>query len=270
MHTRRYIPLTTITVGLAFASLPYSTLGQETAADLRRMRNASAAEQASWINAHLSAGMPPSEIFGDLILNKSEVTLPLIEQKIEQVLRSPSSPDNFIDKSVDPQKFVDLAGLAIIEAGDGHSLREVSKLIKIDEKRFGHLVDRTLIEARSYRNPFIVAYQGLEIGDPAVESRIVSWAKLQLDLLDNKPLQRTPGPPEQEAVREYEDQKNRTWWAEAMVNKYGGVPSEAQWRSDPIVSRLKPAHADSVHDSMIRMASEVVEKRAQSSATPPR
>jgi hypothetical protein len=240
----------------------------------RRMLDASVAEQTAWIKSYLGRGMPvldpDSSVITMLILNKPDVALPLIEQKIEKVLQSASSPDNFTDKSIDPQKFVDLAAIAIMEAGDGQSLKEIGKLIKLDEKRFGYLIERTLIQATSYRNPFVVAYQGLDIGDPAIDSRIIAWAKLQLDLLDNKPLQRTPGPPDQEAVREYENEKARTWWAEAMVNKYGGVPSEAQWRSDPIVSRLKANHADSVHDPMIRLASGIVEKRAQSPASPPR
>jgi len=61
--------------------------------------------------------MPPSEAFGNLILNKSSVTLPLTEQKIEEALRSPSPLDCFRDQSVDPQKFVDRAAMAITAAG---------------------------------------------------------------------------------------------------------------------------------------------------------
>lgn len=238
------------------------------------MLQASEAEQTAWIKWDLEQGMPTVDpnggIIGMLILNRSEITLPLIEQKIEQVFRSPSSPDNFTNKSVDPQRFIGLAATAIAEAGNVQSLKELSKLIKIDEKRFGFLVDNTLVTARGYRNPFAVAYQGFEIGDPAIDFRIASWAEKELLLLPPPPPRDYSRVPDGErfrqldiAAREAMIRQVQTLWAEAMVDKYGGVPTEAQWRADPIVSRLKPSETEPVHDEMIRRTAEVVEKRAQ-------
>jgi hypothetical protein len=228
---------------------------------LRRLLQASEAEQVAWINSYLRAGMPPSDEFGPLAGSKPDIVLPLLERKIEEVLRSPSSPDNFNDRSVDPQRFVALAASAIVYRGNVQSLRQASKLIKLDEKRFGYLVDRTLWQARDFGNPFAVAYEGFEIGDPAIDSRIAAWVEVQL--AEKRPPQRNFGPRIPEPVPEGEIRKVRTWWAEAMVDKYGGVPSEAQWRSDPIVSRLKPSETDPVHDEMIRRTVEIVEKRAK-------
>ena len=131
--------------------------GQDPRSDLRRLLKADEAEQTAWIESHLRAGMPPDDVFMMLILNKSEIALPLIEQKIEEVLRAPSPSECFTDKSVDPQKFIHPAALSITEAGNVQSLKEASKLIKIDEKQFGWMVDRTLLHAWSYRNPFAVA-----------------------------------------------------------------------------------------------------------------
>jgi hypothetical protein len=48
-----------------------------------------------------------------------------------------------------------------------------------------------------------------------------------------------------------------------MVARFGGVPSEAQWNSDPIVSRLKLTRPEAWHDDIIRLAAETVEKRAK-------
>ncbi len=240
-------------------SVPHLILAQKPEPEWRRILNASVADQTTWINSHLRAGMPPSETFGDLILNKSEITLPIIEQKIEEVLRSPSPSECFTDKSIDPQNFIERAAAAIFEAGNVESLRQVSKLIKIDEKRFGWLVERTLDQARNYRNPFLVAYQGYEIGDPAVDSRIAAWTEVQF--ADKRPPQRNFGPRDPEPVPEFEIQLVRRWWAEAMLERYHGVPTEEQWQRDPIAARLKPLQANSLHDEMLRRTSELVERR---------
>jgi hypothetical protein len=145
----------------------------------------------------------------------------------------------------------------------------LSKLLRVDEKRFGYLVEQTLVAARTYGNPFPVAYQGFDIGDPAIDSRIASWAEKEL-LPPPPPPRGYSRVPDGErfrqldiAAREGIIRDARTLWAEALVDKYGGVPSEAQWRSDPIVSRLKPSETDPVHDEMIRLTAEVVEKRAK-------
>ncbi|HLI86674.1 MAG TPA: hypothetical protein VKV17_22405 [Bryobacteraceae bacterium] len=256
--------------GLAFAvaASAVAVYGQQH--EWQRMLQASGAEQTALIKSYLQAGMPPSDDFGVLIRSRPEVSLPLVEQKIEEVLRSPSSPDNFIDKSVDPQKFVNLASMAIMGVGNVQSLKEISKLMKIDEKRFGHLVEYTMTAAEVRGNPFTVAYQGFEIGDPAIDSRIAAWAEKELLLLPQPPPKDYSRVPGGELLRqmdahtlELEIKENRTAWAEAMVGKYGGVPSEAQWRGDPIVSRLRPDQADSLHDDMIRRTVEIAEKRAK-------
>jgi hypothetical protein len=253
------------------ATLTIPAHGQQ---EWRRMLQASEAEQTAWIESDLDRGMPTvdpdASVLTVLIRSKSEITLPLIERKIEEVLRSPSSPDNFTDKSVDPQRFIALAAVAIREAGNVESLKELGKLMKIDERRFGFLVEQTFAEARDRGNPFSVAYQGFDIGDPALDSRIAAWAERELLLLPPPPPKDYSRVPNSElfrqldiAGREAMINEARTLWAEAMVDKYGGVPTEAQWRSDPIVSHLKPSETDPVHDDMIRRTSEAVEKRAK-------
>lgn len=101
----------------------------------------SEAYQIAFIRSDLDQGMqgdndPPVM----LILNRSSLVLPMIEKKIEEVLKSPNPLDCFTDKTVDPQKFVDVAAWSIPSAGDENALREVGRLIAIDEKRFGMLV----------------------------------------------------------------------------------------------------------------------------------
>jgi hypothetical protein len=204
--------------------------------------------------------MPPSEIFGDLILNRSEIALPIIEQKIEEVLRSPSPLESFTDRSVDLQKFPHRAALAIAEARNVQSLKEASKLIKIDENQFEWMVERTLIHASSYRNPFAVAYGGFEIGDPALDSRIAAW--VQVHLSDEIPVGTARGVVVQ-PMEEFDKKRYCGWWAEAMVGKYGAVPTESQWAVDPIVSVLGIMRSRILHDDVMRAASEALQKRTK-------
>lgn len=196
--------------------------------------------------------MPPSESFGDLILNRSSVTLPVIEQKIEEVLRSRSPLDSFSDKSVDPQKFVGIAALAITESGDVQALKEASKLMKVDEKRFGWMVAKTLLTARTYRNPFTVAYGGFDIGDAAIDSRMVPWFESQFSQAEAILRQ---------SDTDFEIREQKRWWAEALVEKYRGVPTERQWLADPLASRLSQVRAAGLHDDVIHLAAQAIQKR---------
>jgi hypothetical protein len=253
MHTRRYLPSAIAAAALAAISIPVH--GQERA--WQRLLAADETEQTAWVNAHLSKGMPPSDEFAMLIRNKSEIVLPLIEQKIEDVLRSPSPAERFTDKSVDPQKFVDRAASSITATANVRSLKEASKLIKIDEKRFGWMVEGTLAGAQGH-NPFPLVYEGLELGDPAVESRIATWVRAQF--ADKGPPPTGPG---MAAGAEAVILQRNGRLAEAMVERYAGMPTEVQWGADPIVSRLEPVRALILHDDVMRAASDALERRTK-------
>jgi hypothetical protein len=244
MDTGKSSCLALAAFGLAAIAYPTSMRGQEPLSS--RILKWSDADQTAWISSHLDQGMPPGDVLTMLVLNKSSLTLPLMEKKIEQVLHSASPLECFTNKEVDPQYFVAIAALTISEAGNEQALQAVSKLITIDEQRFGKLVDRTLGHARNYRNPFTVAYHGLEIGVPAVDQKIMTWVEEQLADKD-----------------QYGIVEVRRYWADAMLDKYRGVPVSSEWASDPIVSRLKAPQAASLHNEMIRYTSEAFEKRAK-------
>jgi hypothetical protein len=133
-------------------------------------------------------------------------------------------------------------------AGDEYALKEASKLIALDEKRFDLLVRNTLLSASVRRNPFAVAYRGFAIGDPAVDKRIVAWAGSQLA---------------QSLGTEFVQGQLMHWWAEAMAGKYGAAPTEVNWVNDPIASRIDPALAGSLHDEVLRLGAEAFEKGAK-------
>jgi hypothetical protein len=168
----------------------------------------------------------------------------MIERKIEEVLKAASPEECFSDKSVKPQAFVDLAAWTIPSAGDVVALREIGKLLAIDERRFDTLVGNTMATAQNRRNPFAVAYQGFEIGDPAIDKRIMEWIEAQFD---NKTA--------------FRQGQLKHWWAEAMAERYSIAPGEVQWVNDPIATRLKPSLARALHDEILRLAAEATSKR---------
>lgn len=168
------------------------------------------------------------------------------------MLTSASPLDYFSDKTVDPKKFVNLAGASIAHAANEEALRQLSKLMRLDEQRFGPFVEQTLLNTQDVWNPYTLAYRGFDIGDPAVDRRIVLWAEKRL----SEEMQRFSSPAYERVRRE------RRVWAEALVGRYGGPLTEQQWKTDPLVSRLKPELAVALHESMSRYAREVLEGRA--------
>lgn len=246
MDTRHFSRLALASASIAVAVARQQAPAQQTLAN--RILRMSEDEQVAYTNSILDQGMQIDETdtLGMLILNRSSLVLPMMERKIEEVLKSASPLDCFTYKSVDPQKFVELAASNIAYAGDEEALKQASKLIAIDEKRFGRVVLQTMLSVRGTRNAFIIAYHGFEIGDPAVDKRLIAWFVLQFD---NKTV--------------FAQGPLRHGWAEAMVDKYGGAPTEAEWEADPIASRITPELAASLHDEIFQLGAEAAEKHAK-------
>ncbi len=233
----------TILAWIALTSASHA-LGQDSPA--KRLLQASEAEQTAFVKSALDQGMP-AELGGQMILvlrNRSSMVLPLFEAKIEQVLKSSSPQECFTDKSVDPHRFIDLIAWGMADVGDEEAIKQIAKLIKLDQKRFGMLVGVTLGHASNWHNPFTVGYHSFEMGDPAIDERIKAWAAEQL------------GSHEESTVTDAERR-----WADAMVDKYGGPPTGAQWADDPFVSGLKPSLAESLHNDVFRLAVDALAKR---------
>jgi hypothetical protein len=204
------------------------------------------AEAIAYVNWRLDNGMELLEnnALPELELLRSALILPIMERKVEEVLKSPTPSECFTNKTVDPEKFIGLAASMIAYPADRAAITEIGKLIALDEKRFGRYVDNVMYGAINRGNPFTVAYQGLELGNPALEKRVLKWIEDEFHPPD------TPRP-----------MFYTKWWAEAMVERYGAVPTESQWYLDPIASRIKRPVADSVHDEVLRLAITANEKR---------
>lgn len=222
-----------------------------------RINRMSDAEQTALAKSLVDQGVPvgrPGDVLSILAAGRSSLILPIIEQKVEQVLISPNPLDCFTDRTVDVQRTLNVLWMTIANVGDQQALRETSKLLKLDEKRFDRMVDNTMSAAISNGHGFTLAYQGFELGDPAIDKRIMAVIE---DVLE-KELPNIGNP-----IFENVSVSPRREWAEALVERDGGAPSEAQWAADPIASRLKPAVRQAFHDNVVRFSIEVAAKRTQ-------
>jgi hypothetical protein len=196
--------------GGAMMTVLFAGLGIAQTPAARAILDRPESEQVRFVNQAIEAGLPAERAGGMtmLILNRSALVLPLLERRVEAELRSRTPSKEFIGTATE----------MIAYAGDEQALRAVSRLMSIDEGRFGVLVGRTLDNASSFRNPFTVAYRGCAIGDDALARRIGLWSE---SALGSARMQRV--------------------FREAMAAEYGHAPGDAEWAGDAIASRIGSA-----------------------------
>lgn len=152
----RILRTRTVLVSLSFfgQALP----GQD--GNARSILELSEVDQVAFITSTMDRGFPEdrADQMTMLIINRSSLTVPLIEERLEQALKSSSLST----------KFIDIASEMIAYAGDEHAFRAVIKLTAVDRQRFEHLVGRTLDNSLDRRNPFFVAYAALEHGNESI------------------------------------------------------------------------------------------------------
>ncbi|HEX3877088.1 MAG TPA: hypothetical protein VHW24_08890 [Bryobacteraceae bacterium] len=170
------------------------------------------------------------------------MAIPIVESKIEEVLSSPDPSRLFIKPGVKRDWFVAAAAGMIAYAGNRDALESIARLLKIDRKRFGRLVSEALYSALTFGNPFTVVYQGYDLADPDAIPLISDWASKVLSA----------------PSAQYVEQRQ---WAEAMLDRYRAVPTEGQWNTDPIVTRLSSERALAMHDHVMKLATEGWSKR---------
>lgn len=185
----------------------------------------SAIEQMRFVSNALEKGFPieTADHVTMLVLNRSDVVLPLLLERVLMELRTQSPIQKLVATSLE----------MIVYAGDATALRTVAKLMAVDEERFVGLVGRTLDNAISFRNPYTVAYEGLDIGNTSVDRQIVLWSE---NSLNGVRMQRLFG--------------------EALKDRYRREPDEGQWATDPIASRINASQRQRLQGSVLRYAAE--------------
>ena len=196
----------------------------------RAILRLSEAQQKEFVQRFLDERLPDrdGDKFSILLANRSDLALPILELWVEDELKR-RAPD---------QRLIDIAGAMVAYAGDGEALLAVAKLLKVDETRFGQLVERTLDNAGNWRNPFSVAYDGLSIGDAAISRRTMQWVESALA-----------------------SNRMQHAWAEALLDRYRKVPGDAEWAADPIVSRLSDRASPELRRTVLGIAEDASRKR---------
>ena len=228
MRTFSLRPCLRWTVG--FLCVVRLACSQGSPSDAKSVLQLPESEQRQFVISVLDAGFPEKD--GDrlslLLVNRSALVIPILESRIELELKRPQPSERLIG----------LASAMIAYSGDEVSLRAISSLVRIDEGRFGDLVGRTLDNAGNWRNPFTVVYRAVEMGDPLLVRKTTAWVDVALSA----------------------DRLKRAW-GEAMLDRYGRVPVDADWSKDPIASRLKNGTAAEVRQRVTTFATEAREKR---------
>jgi hypothetical protein len=224
--------------------------GQAEETSTTRLLKSSESDQITYLNNYIAAGVAgDNDDAGLLVRSKTSLFVPLVEQKIVEILQSPSPQHLFKGPPVDVDVVVARLASIIEYTGEEIAVEQARKLMKIDEHRFDSMVEHCLMQADARRRGFQVAYKGLETGDPAVDKRIIAWAEEEIGL-----------------AREPDHDIILRKWAEAMVEEYNGIPDEYQWAADPIVSRLSadclnPPGGTPLHDEMFPLIREAAADR---------
>lgn len=231
---------------VAAAAVLTAAVGYSQETFVKRVLQMTPAEQAAVVKAALDQGLPEKADVTEglivLVRSNSGLAIPAIEARIEEVLHSPDPSNLFTTPGVKPEWFVATAAGTIAYAGNRDALASIDRLLRSDRKRFGHLVSEALYSALTFGNPFRVVYQGYDIASPDLNLLISEWASKVLS---------APSAP-------YVEHRQL---AEAMIDRYGAIPTESQWNADAIVTRLPPERALAMHDHVMKLAADAWAKR---------
>jgi hypothetical protein len=240
----------TIVLVVLGVALPGAMGGQEPMfRDVTRM---GPAEQEAVIREVLDQGLPAGTLSTNdvvmLILSNPELSIPLIERKIEEVLSASNTQRLFSVPGVNRDRFVGGAAGMIAWAGNRQALEAIAKLIRIDRKQFSPLVQLALLGARG--NRYVLVYQGFGLGDPDLDPLIAAETTELLSGNDAR----------------YGERYN---WAQVLVYRCKGIPTVGHWAVDPIATHLPAAVAAAIHDSVMVAATEIAAKLKDAVGDPP-
>ncbi len=162
-----------------------------------------------------------------LLLNRSNLSVPLILRRLETELNSQIPSEGFVNAAVE----------MISYAGNEDALAAVGRLMTINASEFGTYVGRTLDNALHHRNPFTVAYAGIEAGGNQVAERVGIWAD---SAIGSERMQRL--------------------WADALADRNSQTFGDAEWLRDPLVARLS-RQPEGLRERMMSLTAEARQSR---------
>ncbi len=99
-------------------------------------------------------------------------------------------------------------------------------------------LERSLDYVEGRLNPFTLAYRAIAKPEAEVQGATIHWADSMIGF-----------------------PHFRQRLAEAMLERYGKVPGETEWATDPIASRLKDRASPDLRQSVVRFVTEAQRKR---------
>ena len=244
MNTTKVLAIFTLAAATGMAQQSAGLTMDKEAAHLLKL---SEAEQKAYVNSAFDHGLPQATVntVTTLIRERSATLAPVLGDRVVEALKSPKPIDCFVDKTVDPQASIMAAASAIAYAADENALKELAKILAVDDRRFGWLIGYALSDGGS-RNFFPVAYKGLEIRSAPLEAKMIAWI--------DKQIQDDP---------DAADSQLKTWWADALVERLGHAASATDWANDPLVKKIKPELAQLERDPVLQLSAQEAQRRTE-------
>lgn len=243
MNIKKALTIFSLAAATAMAQQSGLTMDKEAA----RLLKQSEAEQKAYVNSAFDHGLPQATVntVTTLIRERSATLAPMLGARVVEALKSPKPIDCFVDKTVDPTASIMAAASAIAYAADENALKELSKILAVDDRRFGWLVGYALSDGGS-RNFFPVAYKGLEIGSAPLDVKLIAWIQKQVQ-------------DDSDAA----DSQLKTWWADALVERLGHAATATDWANDPIVTKIRPELAKAERDAVLQLSAQEAQRRTE-------
>jgi len=127
---------------------------------------------------------------------------------------------------------------ALAYVANGLAMDALCDLCAENADLFCPYLERSLDYAEGRLNPFTLAYRAIARPEGVVQDAAVHWANSMIGF-----------------------PHFRQRLAEAMLDRYGRVPDESVWATDPIASRLKDRASPELRQSVSRLAAEAQSKR---------
>lgn len=166
----------------------------------------------------------PDELNDDvylLVKSRSRLALPELTSRLRSAESLSDAPAKFLHTVTD----------LIAYASDEAALEILLKMAVSNRERFGRYVGRSLDYAYGRGNPYSLAYRAISKAEPEAAIHIIDWVEQNLA-----------------AGQSQGD------WAEAIVERDKGMPSDDALADDPIVSKLPGGAPDTLKRELSRMA----------------